>query len=264
MYIDFHTHAFSEKIAEKAIGNLSAISGMTPCTNGTAASLRDQMKKSGIDAAVLLPVATKPSQHTVVNDWAQSENKKDGLYAFGSVYPSGTEALEELEKIKSRGLFGVKLHPDYQNFTAKDKSVYPVYERCQELDLPIVFHAGYDPLYPDDIHSLPEDYAEICKAFPRLKIILSHLGGMYRWESVERVLAGKFENLWLDTAVIAGEIGEDIFARIVKKHGAERILLASDCPWDDPANEKEMIERLDISDDSKERIFYKNALELLG
>ena len=264
MYIDFHTHAFSEKIAEKAMKNLSAVSEMNPCTDGTVGDLCSLLKSRGIDEAVLLPVATKPAQHEIINSWAQSVNNKNGIYAFGSVYPKSEEAVEEVDRIKNRGLYGVKLHPDYQNFTADDESIYPVYEKCSELGLPVVFHAGYDPLSPDFIHGNPEDFVRICENFPDLRVILAHLGGMHRWDIVERLLAGRFENLWLDTAVIAGEIGADIFSRIVKKHGADRILFASDCPWDDPINEIKLIESLDIPNSEKEKIFYKNAHELLG
>ena len=52
--------------------------------------------------------------------------------------------------------------------------------------------------------------------------------------------------------------------KIINKHGSERILFASDLPWDSPAEIKSKILRLDISDDAKENILGLNAKRLLG
>ncbi len=263
MYIDFHTHAFADKVAEKAMGNLSATSGMNPSTDGTLKGLKERLKQSGIEAAVVLPIATKPSQHEVVNKWAANINGKDRIYAFGSVYPGADDALYYLEKIKADGLHGVKLHPDYQNFFVEDEKAFPVYQKCVELNLPVLFHGGYDPLSPDTIHATPEGLLKVHESFPELTMIIAHLGGMYRWDRVECLLAGRPGNIYFDTAVIAGEIGQKQLMRIISKHGADRILLGSDCPWDDPAGEIAMIERLPLSRSEKELIFYKNAQKLL-
>ena len=45
MLIDFHTHAFPERIAERAMKKLSFEGGgLVPQTRGTAASLKEEMK----------------------------------------------------------------------------------------------------------------------------------------------------------------------------------------------------------------------------
>jgi hypothetical protein len=46
--------------------------------------------------------------------------------------------------------------------------------------------------------------------------------------------------------------------------GADRVLFGSDCPWDEPANEIAMIERLELTEEEREMIFYRNAEKLLG
>ena len=49
MIIDFHTHAFPERIAERAIEKLSYTSGgLIPQTDGTVESLKYLMKKDSI------------------------------------------------------------------------------------------------------------------------------------------------------------------------------------------------------------------------
>ena len=49
-----------------------------------------------------------------VNDFAAAINNSKDIVAFGSVYPHSEDAFDELDRIKSLGLKGVKLHPDYQ------------------------------------------------------------------------------------------------------------------------------------------------------
>ena len=263
MIIDFHTHAFSEKIAAKAMSALSATAGKAPCTDGTLKGTLECMDRAGVDKAVVLSIATKPTQEQVVNSWAESI-KSDRVLPFGSVHPDSPTAIEMLDRIKQSGLYGIKLHPDYQGFFADDKKAYPIYERCSELSLPIIFHAGYDPFSPDVVHGTSKAYMKIHADFPRLKMVIAHLGGMYRWEQVERGLAGLDGELYFDLAFTAGEIGNSILDRIIKLHGTDRLLMASDCPWDDPKNELEMIEGLRISDREKENILGGNAAKLLG
>ena len=117
MIIDFHTHAFPEQIAHKAMETLShASGGLKPQTDGTISSLKEEMKRDGVDISVVHSIATNPKQQKNVNDFAISVNKEPNLYAFGSVHPHSPDALEELERIKEAGIKGVKLHPDFQKF----------------------------------------------------------------------------------------------------------------------------------------------------
>ena len=51
--------------------------------------------------------------------------------------------------------------------------------------------------------------------------------------------------------------------KIIRKHGADRILFASDCPWESSGKMKEKILKLDLSDDEKEKILGENAVRLL-
>lgn len=262
MYIDFHTHAFDDKIAQRAIDNLVATSGFKPYTNGTVSDLKRQLKEDDIDRAVLLPIATKPTQQTVINDMSARLNSYEFI-CFGSVHPDASDAVTELERIKSLGLKGIKLHPDYQNFVVEDERMFPIYKKCEELGLIIVFHAGFDPLSPDFIHCKPREAAIVAKKFPDLKFVFAHLGGMNLFDEVYEHLAG-LKNVWLDTAFLSGRIDDKLLTSIIKKHTAQRILLASDLPWQKTSDAIKQIEGLDLSRDEKEWIFSKSAQRLLG
>src|SRR5260370_6791650 len=63
--------------------------------------------------------------------------------AVGSVDPlKGERAVAELDRISELGLKGVKLHPSLQAFAPDDGRHRPLYERCEELGLIVLFHTG--------------------------------------------------------------------------------------------------------------------------
>lgn len=261
MKIDAHIHAFTDAIAEKAINNLSATSGLTPCTNGTVSDTRRFLKDNGIDYGVLLPIATKPHQQETINNWAAEVNTGN-LICFGTVHPDNPNCLEELERIKSLGLKGVKIHPEYQGFFIFEQRLIPFWQRCAELDLPVTIHMGYDPLSPLVRRAQPQDLVFIHEKVPKVKLIAAHMGGMYAWEAACNYLAGD-PYIWLDTAFTAGMLEPHLMQQIIKKHGADRVLFASDLPWHAPKQEEQVLNTLDLTHEEKDKIFFKNAVELL-
>ncbi len=261
-YFDFHTHAFTDGLAQRALSGLAETSGITPATDGTLGGLRKKLAENGIDRAMLLPVATKPSQQETINNWAASV-MGDGLYCCGTVHPDAADAVAEVERIRQLGLCGVKFHSEYQRFCPHEERMFPIYEKIAELRLIAVFHGGWDPYSEDIIRATPQSFAAVAEIFPKLRIVAAHLGGMKLWDDIERYTAGKYENLWFDVSVISRYIGDEQLFRIIRMQGADRVLFGSDCPWDEPANEIAMINRLPLTENEREMIFYRNAEELM-
>lgn len=268
-FFDFHTHAFVDSLAERAMGALkntadnSVVAGIEPVTDGTLRDLRRLLLECGISGAMILPIATKPTQQTAINNWA-AEITGNGIYSCGSIHPDAENALEELERIRSLGLCGIKFHSEYQNFRPDEERMMPIYEKAAELGLFVVFHGGWDPLTKDEVLAVPESFAHIAERVPELTIIAAHMGGMKLFDDAEKYIAGKYRNIYLDTGFITGYIDDSQLLRIIRKHGADRILFASDAPWDDPRHEIELIKKLPLTDNERELIFYKNAERLLG
>ena len=84
MIIDFHVHTFPDKLAPKVIPKLAEAAGIEPQTDATVGDTLNKMKEWGIDRAVILNIATAPSQQNTINNVA-AENNKLPLYTFGSV-----------------------------------------------------------------------------------------------------------------------------------------------------------------------------------
>lgn len=56
MIIDFHTHIFPDKVAAKAIPNLSSIIHLPPSMNGTVDGLRASMEQGELTSALSSPL----------------------------------------------------------------------------------------------------------------------------------------------------------------------------------------------------------------
>ncbi len=262
MLIDFHTHAFPESIAQKAIEKLSyASGGLTPNTNGTFFDLKRLLKESGIDKAVVLSIATNAKQQTNVNNFAASINDGKDIFAFGSVFPDAPDALEELERIKSLGLKGVKLHPDYQGFSVDDEKMKPIYKKIGELGLITVFHTGQDYGFPPPYGATPEKMAKALKWFES-PVIAAHFGSIGYESDVLKLLCGK--NIYFDTSFGYGTLPRYYAQKIIEAHGADKILFGTDTPWHTAEMELKLLNTLEISHADWEKITHKNAEKLLG
>lgn len=262
MVIDFHTHAFPDKIATSAMNKLTYVSGgLEPQTLGTVASLKEEMRADGVDISVVLSIATNPGQQANVNNFAMETDKVDGLVAFGSVHPDAPDALEELERIKAAGLKGVKLHPDYQGFFADDDKLKPIYKKISSLGLITLFHAGLDYGFAPPYKCMPHSAA---KAIASLEspVVLAHWGGLGCGMEVLDLLCGR--DVWFDVAFGYGTMPRDYALKIVEKHTPDRLLFGSDMPWHRPSWEMRLLDTLGLNEDEKEKILCKNAQGLLG
>jgi predicted TIM-barrel fold metal-dependent hydrolase len=264
MIIDFHTHIFPDKIAEKSLSALQDVSSIKAFTNGTLDGLKSSMLESNIDISVVLPVVTRPAQFDTVNSFAAEVTGRDGIISFGGIHPDTEDYIEKLDQIKGLGLPGIKLHPDYQDTFIDDPKNVQIIQYAVKLGLMVIIHAGLDIGLPDPVHCPPERTANMLRQIEdeSAKIILAHMGGYDLWDAVEEFLVGR--NIILDTSYCFGKMSDEQFVRIVRNHGADRILFASDSPWGGQKESLEYIKKLDFTEEEIERILYRNAAELLS
>lgn len=264
MVIDFHTHIFPDKIAAKTVEKLEEVGSVKAYTDGTLQGLKESMRESNVTLSVVLPVVTRPSQFDTVNSFAAAINGKDGIISFGGIHPDTEDYYLKLKEIKKMGLAGIKLHPDYQETFIDDPRMIRIIQYATELDLMVIIHAGLDIGLPNPIHCPPKRTVAMLNQIEKesARIVLAHMGGYDMWEEVEEYIVGK--NVWLDTGYVLGHISDEQFVRIVKNHGADRVLFASDSPWGGQKEALEKIRKLDLNVEVMDRLLYKNAQELLG
>lgn len=263
MVIDFHTHAFPDAIAKRAITSLvkGCEGEYCPCSDGTVSGLLENMDKFNVGISVVQPVITKLTQLKSLNEWAKSI-ESDRVISFGGVFPHTDDYKRDIDFVAGLGFKGIKLHPEYQDFELDAPEMLRLYDYALSKNLIILFHAGFDPAFPPPIHSTPKKFADISKEMRGGVIVAAHLGGMMQWDDVERFLVGS--DVYIDTSMGFEYYPHDQFLRIVKAHGADKILFGSDSPWSKAGNEIKTLCSLPLTQEEKDMILFKNAQRILN
>ncbi len=261
MLIDFHTHAFPDRLAEGAISGLAKASGYIPETNGTISGTIEVFDKWGVDMGVVQNIAVSPKSERKVNDFA-IESNGGRIVAFGSVHPLSENAVSELHRLCENGIKGIKLHPEYQGFNIDDEVAYPIYKTASELGLIVMFHAGWDVAYPESRRAYPERSARVLEKFPDMKVVLAHFGANRAKDETNIFLVGK--NVYFDISLVQDFLTPAECADICLRHGIDKILFGTDCPWGNAVKTEEFLRKMPLSNEDKDKIRYKNALRLLG
>ena len=268
MIIDFHTHVFPDKIAKRTIELLEAKGGIPSFSDGSTAGLISRMEEATVDLAISLPVLTSPEQFESVNRFALSLNekfadKKRRIISFAGIHPLCEQIDEKMAWIRKSGFLGVKIHPDYQQTFINDPSYVRILECAKEEDLIVITHSGIDVGYKDcPVRCTPELVAGVIDKVKHKKLVLAHAGACNMIDGVFERLCEK--DVYFDTAYILRFIGEENFKKLIKLHGDERILFASDSPWSSIADDVQTVKSFKLDKETEEKIFYKNALKLLG
>lgn len=264
MIIDFHTHTFPDKVAPKIIAYLSEKGGIPAHTEGTLSALRSSQKRAGIDYSVILPVATTLHQVESINRLAANENGKDGIIYAGAVHPDCENIEEVLDGVKRAGLFGIKIHPDYQGAYFDDERYIKIMAEAAKRNLITVTHAGVDVGYTNDVHCTPDMVLNVLNKLKGLidgKLVLAHMGGCDLAAEVEKKLVGK--PVYFDTAFVLDRYPDGV-KRLIKAHGADNILFATDSPWADQTDFVKRLKEYGLSPADEEKIFSLNAQKLLA
>jgi predicted TIM-barrel fold metal-dependent hydrolase len=145
-----------------------------------------------------------------------------------------------------------------------------MYEMAIEYDVPVMFHSGdtYAPTgkvkysHPIHIDDLAVDY-------PDLKIVICHIGNPWIKDCMEVVY--KNRNVYADiSGLVLGDFSEK-FERYMKNEIEEMItyagdpnylLYGTDWPLCNMKSYLKFMDQLELADDKKERIFWKNAAQL--
>jgi aminocarboxymuconate-semialdehyde decarboxylase len=168
-----------------------------------------------------------------------------------------------------------------------------VYERAVKLDVSLFFHPtspmntkwmGDWRLVPimgfgvdTSLNILRFVFSGLLDKMPKLKLVASHLGGVYPYirgridigfkaypeckVNIKEPPSTYLKRIWTDSIIY----DEDILMSTLAFSGAEKLVLGSDHPHQigDMANCVERITNLDISDEDKEKILWGNAAKLL-
>lgn len=264
MIIDFHTHIFPQKIAYNAIKALKATSGYHNFTDGTAEDLKKSMRSSGVDVSVNLPVLTNPDSFFKTMEHLEADSREDNkrIVSFAAIHPRCDDIEDKIRFIVERGFKGIKLHPLFQDEPIDSDKTERLVDCASRAGLITMIHPGFDVSFPDLKHAEPKKIVRMLEEVKPSNVVLAHMGALEYWDEVYDTVCGR--NVYFDTSFSMHILGEKKFVKLVVKHGANKVLFGSDSPWRDQSDYVNMLKGFSsLSDEDKEKIFYKNAAKLL-
>jgi uncharacterized protein len=278
MFIDIHTHLWEKKhiINNKFFDEAKAVG----ITKNIIADYKKHFEKElkYVDKALVFGLNAKASGIKVPNEYISKYAKEypEKVIGYASVDPNDSEASQELEYcVKELDLKGLKLGPIYQHFNPHDEKIaYPIYEKAQKLNVPIMWHMGTSFVREGLLeNSRPYLIDRIAVDFPKLRMIIAHMG--HPWESETIVVIRKQPNVYADAAALYYRPIQlcNTLALAFEYKVTHKILFGTDFPF---TTVKESIEGLKkIKNNFKNEIFqeipetiiddiiYKNNLNFL-
>jgi predicted TIM-barrel fold metal-dependent hydrolase len=207
------------------------------------------LDKYDVERAIVFPNPNVGDKYPEMNDYIAECVKKHPkrLVGFGRVDPRREDAIKESNRIKnSLGLTGLKLHPFVECFRPDHPFFNKLFQKTNELNLPILFHSG-------DGFSSPGLILKIAKKYPKLPIILGHLK-----ESTINALK-ECENTYVETS---GTLPD--YVELSADIDEDRILFGSDAPYYRYPTQIAIVEAAEVSQKIKKKIFYENFLRLFS
>jgi len=250
--------------------------------------------------------ATAVSLSTDLNDQLLQETRKfpDRYAALAAIAPQDPNAAAaELQRsVKKLGFKGAVINSHTQGEYLDDPKYWGIFEAAEALDVPLYLHpntpppAMIGPFLPrgldgaiygfaveTGLHLLRIIVAGVFDRFPRLKMVVGHLGEglpfwLFRIDFMHRsmVASGRYEgakplkrrpsdylkeNVWVTTSGMQWAPAI-LFSQQVL--GVDRVLYAMDYPYQFVPEEVKVTDELPISDEDKRKLYQLNAERVFG
>lgn len=209
--------------------------------------------------------------------------------------PYVDEAVKELERaVKVLGLKYWHTHSSIGKDHIYEDKYEPIFAKCAELGVPFYIH----PCYPTCDYLLDRGFiisgaafgfaVDVMKTsmaltmngvfdrYPNLTMVLGHMAELYPWlqdrmdhmvqtfkdadpfARCEHTFDYYFKNGNIKMTT-SGIFDPEVILFAIRKFGIDSILFGTDCPYEDIKKEVDVIKALPISEEDKDKIFYKNA-----
>ncbi|MEC7753571.1 MULTISPECIES: amidohydrolase family protein [Roseivirga] len=235
--------------------------------------LSQTMEENKVDYALVLSSYKvnehRPSTTQVVE--AIADRKNLGVVAGISFLHYDYKDVRIISDYLEKGLIkGLKFYPGYEPFYPNDSRLQIWYEMAIEFDVPVMFHSG-DTYAPRGKvkYSHPIHHDDLAVDYPELKIVICHVGNPWIKDCMEVVY--KNDNVYADiSGLVLGDFNEK-FERYMKNEIEEMItyagnpkylLYGTDWPISNMNSYLKFMDQLDLPEEKKELILWKNAAEL--
>ena len=171
--------------------------------------------------------------------------------------------VTELDRQLDLGASALKLHPVHARFAPNDAVLWPVYVRCVERNIPVVFHCGTS-VFPGAVNRYadPGLIDEVAGAFPDLKIVLAH-GGRGWWYDAAAFITLMRDNVWIELGGLPPKKLPQYYRNFDLGRLGRKFIFATDWPGvPGIARNAAAVADLGFDRDTLELIFWRNAFSV--
>jgi hypothetical protein len=247
MIVDCHTHVWQSpgQLGQMVLGDYTPPSRLrslrSPGERSSARSIPAAdadyhwSQAATVDKSFVLGFKSRYLQAEVPNRYVADYVNRfpQKLIGFAGIDPTEGDAAAEVRFVKGElRLRGITLSPPNQDFHPTDTRAMRVYSAAEELEMPILVHPGSPFTEQGKMEfGRPVLLDEVARTFPRLRIIVAHLG--YPWVDETICLLGKHANVYAD---ISGLIRRpwQAYNTLVSVHQygvIDKLLFGSDFPY---------------------------------
>ncbi|MBF0225555.1 MAG: amidohydrolase family protein [Desulfobacterales bacterium] len=218
-------------------------------------NLQSYLNEFGIEKAAVISVETNRFTRFSKELYDTCKDHSN-LILFCSVHPYNPDMELTIVDYRSKGIVGLKFHPDFQGVSPDSKEALNLFDICQSTKMVVQCHVGW-PIKGVGL-SKPELYSKAIREFPDLKFVLCHIGLAEYEETIN--LASSYDNVFLETS---GQPSEGI-KKAASKIGADKIIFGTDWPVYHPAVPISAVMEAFPNESDRVKVFKSNFEKLLN
>jgi hypothetical protein len=256
MIVDCHTHVWQspDQLGQLVLGDiprparprsLRLPNERTPRGIPSADADYHWSQSAAVDKSIVLGFKSRYLRAEIPNRYVSDYVNRfpQKLIGFAGIDPTEADAVGEVNHVKTElRLRGLTLSPANQDFHPSDTRAMRVYAIAEELGMPILMHPGGAFTEQSKMeYGRPYLLDEVCRTFPRLRVIIAQLGQPWVEETI--CLLGKHANVFADVSGLLKRPWQAYNALVsAYQYGViDKLLFGSDFPY---TNATECIEAL--------------------
>lgn len=225
----------------------------------TVDSLVAEMDEAGVEKALMCSQAGGSWEVTAeyVRDFV--DGRRDRLHGVAGIDPRDiTSGVKKLETtVLEYGFVGAHSYPHWFGLSPDDRTYYPFYAKCCELDVPIQIQVGQ--AFQAGLRSVgrPEAIDAIAVDFPALKIIGIHTG--YPWEREMVAVAWKHPNAYIGADCHYPQAWASELVEFMRNDGRDKVMWGTNKPVCEFQRSLDQFDELGLDEEAKRNVLYENV-----
>lgn len=225
----------------------------------------EEVKAAGLSQAVIVGRDTPTLRHTNEEIHGLVSRHRE-LLGIGSVNPQGQgpkAVTHEIQRaVRQLGMVGINIEPGFGDppLKADHPVLFPVYEACQALGVPVFLMSG--PTSPSLDHTDPAPIGRVAATFPDLSIGVFHGAWPYAAEIIG--VAFKHPNVFIIPDMYIFLPGGRLYVEAGNGFLRDQLLFATSYPFRAMKQTVEDFLRLGWKDEVLDGVLHGNAERILG